>query len=80
MKGKPKILTDYFKWHHNPTKGNSLVSPEFGHEVSAWWTTIQPKWRYKDEDPANGRNDYSYILSGGKKGVYLLILCLAWWD
>ena len=54
--------------------------PEFGDEMSVWWGSIQPKWRYKDEYPPDPRKDYSYILAGGKKGVFLLILCLAWWD
>ena len=70
----------YFKWHHNPAKGNSVSSPEFGDEVSFWWGSIQPKWRYKEECFPDVPKDYSYILSGGKKGVFLLILCLAWWD
>ena len=54
--------------------------PGFGDEVDDWWASLQPGWRYKDEFPAKSGNDYSYILAGGKKGVFLLILCLAWWD
>ena len=54
--------------------------PAFSDETSAWWSNIQPEWRYRDEDPSGGQKDYSYILAGGKKGVFLLILCLAWWD
>jgi hypothetical protein len=77
LKQKPGILKDYFKWHHNPSKGDSVSLPELGDEISIWWSTIQPKWRYKEED---GQKDYSYILAGGKKGAFLLILCLAWWD
>jgi len=80
LRQKPDILKDYFKWHHNPSKGDSVALPEFGDEVSCWWSSLQPKWRYKEESPPYGRKDYSYILAGGKKGVYLLILCLAWWD
>jgi hypothetical protein len=80
MREKPEILKDYFKWRHDPSKGDAIVLPEFGAEVSGWWRKIQPEWRYKDEHSANNKNDYSYILAGGKKGVYLLILCLAWWD
>jgi len=80
LKEKPGILKDYFKWHHNPTKGSSVSLPEFGDEVSTWWGSIQPKWRYKEESFPGVPKDYSYILAGGKKGVFLLILCLAWWD
>ena len=80
MRKKPEVLKDYFKWHHNPTKGDSVLLPEFGDEVSVWWTSLQPKWRYKGERHPESLNDYSYVLAGGKKGVFLLILCLAWWD
>lgn len=80
MKSKPKILTEYFKWRHNPSKGASVTLPEFGEEVELWWRGMQPKWRYNDETSPNNKRNYSYILSGGKKGAFLLVLCLAWWD
>lgn len=80
LKEKPNILKDYFKWHHNPSKGNSVALPEFGDEVALWWSSIQPKWRYKEGHFPDVQKDYSYILAGGKKGVFLLVLCLAWWD
>jgi hypothetical protein len=79
MKQKPGVLKDYFKWRHNPSKGDSIMPSEFGSEVSSWWSALQPRWRYKGED-ANSQRDYSYILAGGKKGVFLIILCLAWWN
>lgn len=77
---KPEIVGEYFKWRHSPSKGGSVVLPGFGEEVECWWRDIQPEWRYNDEASSNNNNNYSYILAGGKKGVYLLILCLAWWD
>lgn len=80
LTNKPKILAEYFKWHHNPSKGDSIVLPEFGEQVALWWTSIQPDWRYKDECSPGNNNDYSYVLAGGKKGIFLIILCLAWWD
>ena len=73
-------MGDYFKWDHNPAKGDLIVLPGFGDETSVWWSSLQPKWHYKNEASSALSNDYSYILAGGKKGVYLLILCLAWWD
>ena len=48
--------------------------------MSVWWSSIQPEWRYREEHSSDDRKDYSYILAGGKKGVFLLVLCLAWWD
>lgn len=80
MSKKPEILKGYFKWHHNPSKGDEIILPEFGDEMAVWWANLQPSWRYKDEFATASGNDYSYILAGGKKGVFLLVLCLAWWD
>ena len=80
LKEKPDILGDYFKWRHTPSKGNSVELPAFSDKVLSWWGDIQPVWRYKDEHLPENRNDYSFILAGGKKGVFLIILCLAWWD
>ncbi|KAF9784807.1 hypothetical protein BJ322DRAFT_1109516 [Thelephora terrestris] len=80
MTNKPQILKEYFKWRHDPSKGDAVTLPEFGKEVTLWWSTIQPKWRHGGQTSPNNSNDYSYALAGGKKGVFLLILCLAWWD
>ena len=80
MKNKPKTVQEYFRWYHNPSKWDSVALPKFGDEVSAWWISLQPEWRYKNELPTSNGNNYSYIIAGGKKGVFLLILCLAWWD
>lgn len=80
LKEKPAVLGNYFKWHHTPSKGSSITLPGFAEEMSVWWADIQPEWRYKDEYTPDGRKDYSFILAGGKKGAFLLVLCLAWWD
>ena len=53
--------------------------PEFGEEVALWWSSMQPKGRYKNEGSLKDE-DYSFVLAGGKKGLFLFILCLAWWD
>lgn len=80
MKNKPEILKDYFKWHHNPAKGDSIALPQFADEVSLWWYGLRSQSRRKNELSTDDRDDYSFILAGGKKGVFLVILCLAWWD
>ena len=41
---------------------------------------IQPEWRRSERDPPQDPNQWSYILSGGSKGAFLVIMCLAWWD
>ena len=45
-----------------------------------WWRTIQPEWRRSGQNPPQGPTEWSYILSGGSKGLFLVIMCLAWWD
>lgn len=80
LKNRPGILGDYFKHHHNPAKGDSVQLPQFGNEVEDWWRGLQPKWRFAGRGGADQPNDYSYVLAGGKKGIFLLIMCLAWWD
>ena len=77
LTGRPGIIGSYFKSHHEPSKGKLVVLPSFREEVELWWSGIQPEWRYRNETP---ERDYSYILAGGQKGVFLFILCLAWWD
>ena len=54
--------------------------PVISDEMTRWWYGLQPKWRYKEDQFPDIQKDYSFILAGGKKGVFLLILCLAWWD
>lgn len=82
MKDKPEVLKDYFKWHHNPSRGDSIVLSQFAEQVSNWWYGLRSQSRRKSQLPTGNRddNDYSFILAGGKKGAYLVILCLAWWD
>ena len=47
--------------------------------MAGWWERIQPGWRGAGEDPPQGTSTWSYILSGGSKGAFLIIMCLAWW-
>ena len=61
-------------------RGDTLTVPDFGAEVAQWWEKIQPEWRRSKQDLPQSRNQWSYILSGGSKGAFLVILCLAWWD
>ena len=49
-------------------------------EVTNWWKAIQPEWRRVEEGPPQGPTTWSFILSGGSKGAFLIIMCLVWWD
>ena len=41
---------------------------------------IQPEWRRAAQDLPQSPTAWSYILSGGSKGAFLVVMCLAWWD
>jgi hypothetical protein len=73
-------IKEYFQYAHQPTRGDGLALPDFGVEVTDWWKKIQPEWRRANQDPPQTSGQWSYILTGGSKGAFLLILCLAWWD
>jgi hypothetical protein len=78
--GRPSKIKEYFQYAHKPSRGNTLTVPSFGTEVIEWWGNIQPEWRRAEQDPPLGPGTWSYILSGGSKGVFLVLMCLAWWD
>ena len=77
---RPSKIKEYFQYAHQPSRGDTLAVPGFGAEVAKWWERIQPEWRRSKQDLPQSRSKWSYILSGGSKGVFLVILCLAWWD
>ena len=77
---RPPKIKEYFQYAHQPTRGDTLTVPDFGAEVAKWWGTIQPEWRRSKQEPPQSPSRWSYILSGGSKGAFLVILCLAWWD
>ena len=73
-------IKEYFQYAHQLSCGDTLVIPEFGAEVAKWWERIQPEWCHSEQDLPQNLNQWAYILSGGSKGIFLVILCLAWWD
>ena len=79
-KDRPTIIKEYFQYAHQPSRGDTLTVPNFGTEVTKWWERIQPEWRRSTHDLPQSVDQWSYILSGGSKGAFILILCLAWWD
>jgi len=48
-----------------------------------WWSKIQPQWRdtgswpFPQED-ATGE-DWGHLLEGGKDGLFIVVVSLAWW-
>ena len=77
---RPSKIKEYFQYAHQPSRGNTLMVPGFGVEVANWWKAIQPEWRHSEEEPPLGPTTWSFILSGGSKGTFLIVMCLAWWD
>ena len=77
---RPSKIKEYFQYAHQPSRGDTLTVPGFGAEVVRWWKQIQPEWRRTEQDPPQDSTAWSYMLAGGSKGIFLVILCLAWWD
>ena len=48
-----------------------------------WWTAAQPQWRVAQGWPfAKGdtvSKDWGHLLEGGKDGMFLVVVSLAWW-
>ena len=79
LEDRPSKISDYFRYAHDPLRGDDLTVPGFGEEVVAWWQAIQPDWRRAGKEPPHGPTTWSYILSGGSKGTFLIVMCLVWW-
>ncbi|KAF9779415.1 hypothetical protein BJ322DRAFT_1113226 [Thelephora terrestris] len=77
---RPPKISEYFQYAHRPSRGDTVVVPGFGTEVVSWWGKIQPEWRRSGQDPPRGSSAWSYVLSGGSKGLFLVLMCLSWWD
>ena len=68
----------------SPLKLND--NPGFSSQFLMWWRSLQPTWRLLGEFnqplirsetiPEDGWND---LCKGGKNGIFLVILCMAWW-
>ena len=78
--GRPSKIKEYFQYAHQPSRGDSVTVPGFGVEVAGWWRTVQPEWRRSGQDLPQDSTQWSYVLSGGSKGMFLVVMCLAWWD
>lgn len=48
-----------------------------------WWVKSQPEWRGVDEWPLlrddTTVGDWGHLSSGGKDGLFLIVLSLGWW-
>jgi len=48
-----------------------------------WWTAMQPEWRDVDSWPFSQDegdiNDWGNLIHGGKDGLYVVVVSLAWW-
>ena len=56
---------------------------EFEQKWIQWWTAAQPHWRVTQDWPFEkgdvAGEDWGDLLEGGKDGIYLFIVSLAWW-
>ena len=78
-KDRPSKISEYFQYAHKPSRGDTVTVPGFGVDVVNWWSNIQPEWRRFGQDSPQDPSAWSYILSGGSKGLFLVLMCLSWW-
>ena len=76
---RPSKISEYFQYAHKPSRGDTVTVPRFGVDVVNWWGSIQPEWRRSGQDTPQDPSAWSYILSGGSKGLFLVLMCLSWW-
>ena len=83
---RPKEIPIWFKCGRRFTGKNVPVISsveEFETKWVEWWTAGQPQWRDIQTWPFAKRevhgNDWGHLLEGGKDGMFLVIVSLAWW-
>ena len=76
---RPSKISEYFQYAHKPSRGDTVTVPSFGADVVNWWANIQPEWRRSGRDLPQDPSAWSFILSGGSKGLFLVLMCLSWW-
>lgn len=70
---------------HFTTKGLPTIDSieDFEAKWIEWWAAAQPRWRNTKSWPfqmgdASGK-DWGRLPEGGKDGIYLIVMSLAWW-
>lgn len=62
----------------------NLKNPEYGVLWIGWWTRLQPTWRNTVDWPfpqtASPGDLWDDLLIGGKDGIFIVIMTLAWWS
>ena len=83
---RPKEIPIWFKFGRR-FAGKSVPAissiEEFEAKWVEWWTAGQPQWRDIQNWPFAKRdatrNDWGHLLEGGKDGMFLVVVSLAWW-
>ena len=70
------------KYARDFSRGFEVNAEAFGANVVKWWLTIQPTTRKAwppSYEPLPEGFSFKYFDYGGPNGVFLVVLCLAWW-
>jgi hypothetical protein len=83
---RPEEISLWFKWGRRLAgKGIPVINlvEEYQEKWIEWWSAAQPQWRNTEDWPFNREDvtgkDWGRLLDGGKDGMYLVIVSLAWW-
>ena len=83
---RPEEISLWFKWGRRLTgKGTPVINSieEYREKWIEWWSAAQPQWRDTEDWPFDKEDvtgkDWGHLVDGGKDGMYLVIVSLAWW-
>lgn len=84
---RPDEVSWWFQHGRRGYEGNNIptISSIGAFETSwiKWWKAVQPQWRDTqnwpfEKDDATGK-DWGNIPNGGKDGIFVIVISLAWW-
>jgi hypothetical protein len=87
-KNRPTAVGDWLQRTRSLTWFPDLSKPSLMKTYSnnwwVWWMVCQPSWRIPNSDGkgfrhSSGSGDWSTLLVGGKNGMLLHVMALAWW-
>lgn len=85
MASRPEEFIWWFRYARPNVTPEIESVGDFEDNWVQWWSSIQPEWRrgtgdlpFVQED-ATGQQDWGKLPTGGKDGLFLVVISLGWW-